>query len=126
MSKGAKDKVDINKKEPTSRTNEETLHIWLTDDEKKYLSKMAKIMSKLKVNETNSMLIPDKTLSTFGKMALSFTANIYCTKVFTQSEIAANLPDKQAINEFIAFRKKYMNFPLDKQIADLKRVGIVK
>ena len=41
-------------------------------------------------------------------------------------EIAANLPDKQAINEFIAFRKKYINFPLDKQIADLKRVGIVK
>ena len=36
-------------------------------------------------------------------------------------EIAANLPDKQAINEFIAFRKKYINFPLDKQIADLKR-----
>jgi hypothetical protein len=44
----------------------------------------------------------------------------------TQSEIAAHLPDKQALNEFIAFRKKYMNFPVDKQIADLKRVGIVK
>lgn len=67
MSKGAKDKVDINKKEPTSRTNEKTIHIWLTYDEKKYFSKMAKIMSKLKVNETNSMLIPDKTLSLLVK-----------------------------------------------------------
>ena len=126
MSKGLKDKVDINKIEPSPRTNEETLHVWLTDEEKKYLSKMAQIMSKLKVNETNSTLIPDKTLASLGKMALNFLANIYCTKVFTQSEIAANLPDKQALNEFIAFRKKYMNFPVDKQIADLKRVGIVK
>ena len=32
----------------------------------------------------------------------------------------------KTLNEFIAFRKKYMNFQVDKQIADLKRVGIVK
>jgi hypothetical protein len=42
------------------------------------------------------------------------------------SRIAASLPDKEALNEFIAFRRDYMNFPVDKQIADLKRVGIVK
>jgi hypothetical protein len=59
-------------------------------------------------------------------MALSFLTSIICTNVFTQSEIAADLPDKQALNEFIAFRKKYMNFPVDEQITDLKRVGIVK
>jgi hypothetical protein len=47
-------------------------------------------------------------------------------KVFSQSEIAAHLPDKQALNEFIAFRRNYMNMPVDAQIADLKRVGIVK
>ena len=76
MSKGLKDKVDINKIEPSPRTNEETLHVWLTDEEKKYLSKMAQIMSKLKVNETNSTLIPDKTLASLGKMALNFLA--YC------------------------------------------------
>ena len=52
--------------------------------------------------------------------------SIICTHVFTQSEIVADLPDKQALNEFLGFRKKYMNFPVDKQIADLKRVGIVK
>ena len=78
------------------------------------------------VKETNTTLLPDKTLASLGKIALNFMANIYCTKVFTQSEIAASLPDKQALYEFIAFRKKYMNVPVDKQIADLKRVGIVK
>ena len=78
------------------------------------------------VKETNTHFLPDKTLSSLEKMALSFLTSIICTNVFTQSEIAAHLPDKQALNEFIAFRKKYMNFPVDEQIADLKRVGIVK
>jgi hypothetical protein len=59
-------------------------------------------------------------------MALNFMTNIFCIMVLMQSELAGQLPDKQALNEFIAFRKKYMNFPVDKQIADLKRVGIVK
>jgi hypothetical protein len=78
------------------------------------------------IKGTNTPLLPDKTLSSLGKMALSFLTSIICTNVFTQSEIAADLPDKQALNEFIAFRKKYMNFPVDEQITDLKRVGIVK
>jgi hypothetical protein len=87
---------------------------------------IAVILSKLMVKETNTPLLPDNTLSSLGKMALSFMTRILCPKVLTQSEIAAHLPDKQALNEFIAFRKKYMNFPVDKQIANLKRVGIVK
>ena len=127
MSKDAKSKVDINKepyKQPPYDDN--SVQIAISPHERKYLVDLAVIMSKLMVKETNTTLLPDKTLASLGKMALNFLANIYCTKVFTQSEIAANLPDKQAINEFIAFRKKYINFPLDKQIADLKRVGIVK
>ena len=47
-------------------------------------------------------------------------------EVQIQSELAKSLPDKQALTEFIAFRRDYMNYPVDKQIADLKRVGIVK
>jgi len=53
-------------------------------------------------------------------------ANIYLNEVLVKSEIAANLTDKEALNEFVSFRKKYMNFPVDKQIVDLKRIGIVK
>ena len=128
MNNGAKSKVGINKKEPYKQPpyDNNAVQITISPDEKEYLADMAVIMSKLMVKETNTTLIPDKTLSSLGKMALSFMTNIYCTNVFSKSEIAANLPDKQALNEFIAFRKKYMNFPVDKQIADLKRVGIVK
>jgi hypothetical protein len=128
MNTGAKSKVDINKKEPYKQPpyDDNAVQVTVTPAERKYLVDMAVIMSKLIVKETNTPLLPDNTLSSLGKMALNLMTNIFCTNVFTQSEIAANLPDKQALNEFIAFRKKYMNFPVDKQIADLKRVGIVK
>jgi hypothetical protein len=128
MNTGAKSKVDINKKEPYKQPpyDDNAVQVTVTPAERKYLVGMAVIMSKLMVKETNTTLLPDKTLASLGKMALNLMTNIICTNVFTQSEIAANLPDKQALNEFIAFRKKYMNFPVDKQIADLKRVGIVK
>ena len=128
MNKGIKSKVDINKKEPYKQPpyDDNSVQVTVTPDEREYLVDMALIMSKLMVKETNTPLLPDNTLSSLGKMALSFMSTIFCTKVLTQSEIAAHLPDKQALNEFIAFRKKYMNIPVDKQIADLKRVGIVK
>ena len=128
MNNAAKNNVDINKKEPYKQPpyDDNAVQITVTPDERKYLVEMAVIMSKLTVKETNTTLLPDKTLASLGKMALNLMTSIICTNVFTQSEIAAHLPDKQALNEFIAFRKKYMNFPVDKQIADLKRVGIVK
>ena len=128
MNNGAKSKVDINKKEPYKQPpyDDNAVQVTVTPAERKYLVDMAVIMSKLIVKETNTPLLPDNTLSSLGKMALSLMTTIICTHVFIQSEIAAHLPDKQALNEFIAFRKKYMNFPVDKQIADLKRVGIVK
>ena len=83
MSNGVKGKVGINKepyKQPPYADN--SVQITITPDEKEYLIDMAVIMSKLKVNEANSTLIPDKTLSALGKMALNFMANIYCTNVF--------------------------------------------
>jgi hypothetical protein len=128
MNNGAKSKVDINKKEPYKQPpyDDNAVQVTVTPAERKYLVDIAVIMSKLMVKETNTPLLPDSTLSSLGKMALIFLINIFCIKVLTQSETAAHLPDKQALNEFIAFRKKYMNFPVDKQIADLKRVGIVK
>jgi hypothetical protein len=128
MNHGAKSKGDINKKETYKQPpyNNNAVQITVTPEERKYLVDMTLILSKLMIKGTNTPLLPDKTLSSLGKMALNFLTSIICTKVLTQSEIAADLPDKQALNEFIAFRKKYMNFPVDEQITDLKKVGIVK
>jgi hypothetical protein len=127
MTTSTTDKVDINKKiykQPPYAYD--AVQITITPDERKYLMDMAVIMSKIMVKETNTTLLPDKTLASLGKMALSFMTSIFCTKVLTQSAIAADLPDKEALNEFINFRRNYMNMPIDAQIAELKRVGIVK
>jgi hypothetical protein len=59
-------------------------------------------------------------------MALGVMTSVTLTRVLIQSELAKTLPDKEALNEFVAFRREYMDFPIDKQIADLKRIGIVK
>ena len=82
------------------------------------------MLSKIEINDNK--LLPDNTLNSLGKMALGVMTNITLTQVLIQSELAKTLPDKEALNEFMAFRRDYMDFPVDKQIADLKKVGIVK
>ncbi len=82
------------------------------------------MLSKIEINDKK--LLPDNTLNSLGKMALGVMTSITLTRILIQSELAKTLPDKKALNEFVAFRREYMNFSVDKQIADLKRVGIVK
>lgn len=103
--------------------------IGITTDQRILLEKLANILFKINVAQpdgSSTPLIPDRTLTGFGKSALSFMANIYMTNVLSKSEIAKTFNDKQALNEFVAFRAKYMSFPIDAQIEDLKRVGVVK
>ena len=129
MSKGAKNKVDINKRPP--KTDEKDVRMYLSVElnkkEMTYFERLASLMSKITpANDGKGKLLPDKTLSSLGKMALGMLTHVSLTQVFVQSELARTLPDKEALNEFIAFRRDYMNFPVDKQIEDLKRVGVVK
>ena len=86
MSNGVKGKVGINKepyKQPPYADN--SVQITITPDEKEYLTDMAVIMSKLKVNEANSTLIPDKTLSALGKMALNLWP-IFIALMYSKSQ----------------------------------------
>lgn len=131
MSKDTPKKTGINK-ETSTRPNYNDpnhIHLYIDDEQRMLIEKLANILNKIIVNQPNgttSPLIPDKTLAGFSKSALGFMANVYMTNVLSKSEIAKNLPDKQALNEFVAFRAKYMQFPIDMQIEDLKRVGVVK
>src|SRR5688500_20101951 len=97
MNNGAKSKVDINKKEPYKQRpyNDNAVQVTVTPDERKYLVDMAVIMSKLIVKQSNTPLLPDNTLSSLGKMALSFMTNIFCIMVLIQSELVDQLPDNK-------------------------------
>ncbi len=121
MPKGAKNKVDINKKPPYIN-DRLSMTIHLNPKEMIYFERLASVMSKIEAQDKNKLL-PDKTLNSLGKMALGMLTHVSLTQVLIQSELARTLPDKEALNEFIAFRRDYMNFPVDKQIEDLKRVG---
>lgn len=123
MPKGIPKESDINKK-PTKNYKRQYLFIEISEKEKTYFERLASLLSKIEIN--GEKLIPDNTLNSLGKMALGVMTNITLTKVLIQSELAKTLPDKEALNEFVVFRRDYMDFPVDKQIADLKKVGIVK
>jgi hypothetical protein len=127
LSKSTPKGSGINKeKKPTDeKPKENTINIWLTLNEKKFLYKMASLLNKIHTQD-NSTMLPEKSLSALSRMCLTFTCNFYRAQILLDSRLASALPDKEALNEFIAFRRDYMNFPVDKQIADLKRVGIVK
>ena len=123
MPKGTPKESGINKK-PPNNDKRQYLAIEISEKEKTYFQRLASLLSKIEINDKK--LLPDNTLNSLGKMALGFMTSITMTQVLIQSELAKTLPDKEALNEFVAFRRDYMDFPVDKQIADLKRVGIVK
>jgi hypothetical protein len=126
MSKRTPKGPGINKKPPIrDRLEENTVNIWLTLEEKKFLGRISSLLSKIHTPDNTTML-PENSLSALNKMCLTFTCNFYRAQILLDSRLAAALPDKEALNEFIAFRRDYMNFPVDKQIEDLKRIGIVR
>jgi hypothetical protein len=127
MSKSTQKRSGINKEKKLTdeKPKENTINIWLTLNEKKFLYKMASLLNKIHT-EDNSTMLPEKSLSALSRMCLTFTCNFYRAQILMDSRIASALPDKNALNEFIAFRRDYMNFPVDKQIEDLKRIGIVR
>ena len=54
-------------------------------------------------------VIRNNSLSDFVRMSLSVVSNSYMYKIFPDSRVISRLMSKKAKNEFIAFRKKYMN-----------------
>jgi hypothetical protein len=124
MSKDTHKKTGINKAK--QHETEIFIKININLQEKAYFERLASLLSKINLPKTSIKLLPDNSLSALGRMGLGMVTQVYLTGLFIESELAKNLPDKEALNEFVAFRRDYMNLPVDKQIDDLKRVGVVK
>ena len=54
-------------------------------------------------------VIKNNSLSEFVRMSLSVISNSFMYNIFLDSHVMSGLMSKKAKNEFIAFRKKYMN-----------------
>jgi len=112
-------------KPPTEAEMTEEIFSRLTLEEKEYYEAFTAIISKLKL-QGNVKVVQDNSLSALIRTSMAFMSNWYMGTAFQDSNLVAMLPDTNAKREFVAFRKKYMNFPVDAQLAELKRLGHVK
>lgn len=102
----------------------ELLEVLVTPYEREYLTTIAKILSKIDIQ--GQKILTTDSISELIRTCLTFTCSTYQMNVFPDSSIVTRLPNKDSVKEFMAFRKKYMNMPIDTQLAELKRMGIVK
>lgn len=102
----------------------EELKVLVTPYEKQYLIDIASLLNKIDINGAKILKADD--LAELIRTCLTFTCSTYQMNVFPDSSLVTRLPTKDAVKEFMAFRKKYMNYPLDAQLTELKRMGIVK
>jgi len=120
---GVTDNGHINKP-PTEAERTELLEVLVSPHEKEYLTTITSILSK--INMDGRTIIPKKEMSELIRVCLTYTCQVYQATIFADANIVKKLPNKDAIKEFMAFRKKYMGFPIDAQLTELKRMGIVK
>jgi hypothetical protein len=101
-----KNKV-ISDKPSTERT--ELIMVRVTPSEKEYFETLASVLSKLDVDGKGTKVIKNNSLSEFVRMSLSIVSNFYMYNIFLDSRMMSRLMSKNAQNEFLAFRTKYMN-----------------
>ena len=80
----------------------------VTPSEKELFETLTTILSELDVDGKGTKVIKNNSLSDFVRMSLSIVSNFYIN-IFQDSRVMNRLVSKKAKNEFIAFRKKYMN-----------------
>ena len=99
----------ISDKPPTTDAERtELIMIRVTPSEKELFETLTTILSQLDVDEKDTKVIKNNSLSEFVRMSLSVVTNFYIN-IFQDSRVMSRLVSKKAKNEFIDFRKKYMN-----------------
>ena len=87
----------------------ELIMVKVTPFEKEFFETLTSILSELDVDGKGTKVIKNNSLSDFVRMSLSVVSNSYMYNIFSESRVMSRLVSNKAKNEFIAFRKKYMN-----------------
>ena|SRR5688500_10612842 len=103
-----KNKV-ISDKPATDTERTELIMVRVTPSEKEYFETLASVLSKLDVDGKGTKVIKNNSLSDFVRISLSIVSNFYIQYILTNSSVMSRLMSKNAQNEFLAFRTKYMN-----------------
>jgi hypothetical protein len=107
-----KNKV-ISDKPPTDTEMTEVIMVRVTPSEKEFFETLTAISSQLDVDGKGTRVLKNNSLSDFVRMSLSVVSNFYLYKIFSDSRVLSKFKSNKAKNEFIAFRKKYMNISND-------------
>jgi hypothetical protein len=99
----------ISDKPPTESEMTELIMVKVTPYEKEFFEMFTTILSELDVDGKGTTVIKNNSLSDFVRMSLSLASNSYMLNIFSDSSVINRLVSNKAKNEFIAFRKKYMN-----------------
>jgi hypothetical protein len=103
-----KNKV-ISDKPSTDTERTELILVRVTPSEKEYFETLTSILSELDVDGKGTKVIKNNSLSDFVRMSLSIVSNFYIQYIFPDASIMSRLVSNKEKNEFVTFRKKYMN-----------------
>ena len=103
-----KNKV-ISDKPPTEAEKTELIMIRVTPIEKEFFETLTTILSELVIDGKGTKVIKNNSLSDFVRMSISIASNFYMSNIFPDSRVISRFQSNKAKNEFIGFRKKYMN-----------------
>ena len=93
----------------TDAERTELIMVRVTPSEKEFFETLTSILSKLDVDGKGTKVIKNNSLSDYVRMSLSVVSNFYMSTIFQDSRVMSRLVSNKAKNDFISFRKKYMN-----------------
>jgi|SRR5215208_1281771 len=99
----------ISDKPSTDTERTELIMVRVTPYEKEFFQTLASILSTLDIDGKGTKVIKDNSLSNFVRMSLSIVSNFYIQYIFPDASIMSRLVSNKEKNEFVTFRKKYMN-----------------
>ena len=99
----------ISDKPHTEAEKTELIMVKVTPFEKEFFETLTSILSEFDIDGKGTKVIKNNSLSDFVRMSLSVASNFYLDNIFPDSRVMSRLKSIKAKNEFIAFRKKYMN-----------------
>ena len=94
---------------PMDAERTELIMVRVTPSEKEYFETFTSILSEFDVDGKGTKVIKNNSLSDFVRTSLSVVSNFYLYNIFQDSRVMSRFRSKKAKNEFIAFRKKYMD-----------------
>ena len=127
MSKGLSYNPSDTKITNLAKQGRTTIKFEISTEELSYYNSVLAILYNLRVNGKPVLRSGEIGLPALSKMSLEIMMNNYKNHVLSNDAVIDSIPieDEKTLENLLAFRAKYLNYPIDKQIANLKAKGVL-